>query len=71
MSRRNTSRRTTKATSHPAMATGIIATAYELKSTPAYSATIMFMGFDTTKGATPAAMNTTKLNTTTNRGWSG
>jgi len=33
-----------------------------LKFNPADEATIMFMGFETTNGATPGAMNTAKAN---------
>ena len=36
--------------------------AYALKPMPAYSATIMFIGFETTSGATPGARNTANAN---------
>ena len=41
---------------------GIMRRAYSLKSIPAYDATIRFIGFDRTSGATPAARNTANAN---------
>src|SRR5580700_1623072 len=41
---------------------GAMTAAYELNFSPAYSATIMFIGFDTMNGATPGARNTANAN---------
>ena len=58
-------------TADPASEIGSIRTAYALKSSPAYEATMMLTGLETTNGATPAAMKTAKTNGVTRRGCAG
>src|SRR3569833_3981846 len=64
-------RRMTYVKAAPTSDSGTITTAYAMKPRPASSATIMFIGFDTTNGATPGARNTTNANATVTCGARG